>query len=882
VSNFVTPQYFLQISQKLKSRLAYCITVLLLLFPKIGSGQDALLDTPIRLEVSNVRCEVALELIRQQTGINIIYGLQYLPKKTFSFEQGEMPLRQVLSLLFRDTRVAFQVIDGEIVLRELKAEELLTISGKVTDGLSGEELVGTLVYLPNSQKGAVSDVFGKFSLSLQPGRHQLIFKTLGYQTDTVSISLTQDRRLEKVMMPQTIQLKEVEILSQEDYISKLQVASYKLNPKVTRQLPYFMGEADVVKTLQLLPGVQSGTEGYAGFFVRGGGADQNLVLLDGAPVFNATHFGFFSVFNPDLLKDVNFYRGGIPAHFGGRLSSVLDVSLKEGNFEDWEFSGAVGSLVTRGMAEGPLVKDKLSVVLAGRRTFADLLLRGIPNNLDVNRVYFYDINAKLDWKAGDNHRLSLSGYFGRDRIGYTDFLNTTWGNQAASLRWDAALNPKLFSKMTAYTSYFRARSSVNLQEAFSYVSRYNLRNIGWKQQFRYFPSPVFEAVAGAELNYQRYFFGEIRPLAINSVIQPQSLAPSYALESAVFGSMNWKISEKLRGYLGVRLSRLDNLGPATVLVYDQYPVSPESSLENVIDSLQYGSGESTNTFEGIEPRASLRYMLTPSLAIKASFSRTRQYINQLSNSNVPSPVDMWAPVNRYILPQIGNQYALGAFAELPDPELELSVEAYYKEMDNQVEFKPLASLALNNHLETELLQGSGTSYGIESMIRKNKGRLSGWATYTYSRSERQVPGINSGKPYPASFDRRHDVSIVLQYQLNKKLDFSANWTYASGVAYTVPVGRYEKNGIIVPYYTERNGFRLPPVHRLDLSATLSPKPRPGQKHESKWHFSIYNVYNRKNTFAYVFRQKRNQPNQTEVVKLYLFTIIPSVSYSFNF
>lgn len=850
-------------------------------FTALGQG---VLQRKVTGEWEQASCRQVLEDLRVQTKVNFIYGHSYLPDTTYSFAFRSATLGHVLKQVLEGTCLEYLVLGNEIVLRK-KEEERYTLSGKVVDAVTGEELTGVAIFARKLKKGTVTNIFGLFSLTLPAGDYLLEVSSIGYQTRQLEVALKVEQRLDLQLQPTDLQLEEVLVTGnrEETYVEQLQVHSLKLSPELTRQVPAFLGEADVVKTLQLLPGVQSGSEGNAGFFVRGGGADQNLVLIDGAPVFSSSHFGFFSVFNPDIVKSIEFSRGSIPAHFGGRLSSVLSVNMREGNQQNFSFSGGIGSLSTRATVEGPLLKGKASFLLSGRRTYADLLFNSLPNDdLAVNRLYFYDLNAKLDYRPDQNNRLSLSLYNGRDQLGYKDFFNTSWGNQAGSLRWSHIFNPRIFSNLTLYTSYFRARSTVNLQEAFSYFTRYNLRNIGLKQIFNYYPGPDLELDFGVEFNYHRFFYGEIQPLAPNSIVQEEALQPGYAVESAVFGSMDLNLTDRLKAYAGLRYSRFDNLGPARVNLYNIPDGSSGFEEAFIVDSLLYRSGEIVNTWEGLEPRLALRYLVASSTSLKASYSKTRQYINQLSNTNTPSPVDMWAPANRYIRPQIGDQFSLGVFKSFMDGKVEGSLEGYYKLMQNQTEFKPLASLVLNNNLETELLQGNGTSYGVELLLRKLKGKTTGWVSYTLSRSELEVNGINFNRPYPASFDRRHNMAVVLNYRANPQLQVAANWVYSSGVAYTFPVGKYEKNGLLVPFYTSRNDFRLPPVHRLDLSVTFFRKMKPDSKNESSFNFSVYNAYYRKNTYAYIFRQSRADSSRTEVVKLYLFAIIPSFTYNFKF
>ncbi|MDW7691441.1 carboxypeptidase-like regulatory domain-containing protein [Flammeovirgaceae bacterium SG7u.111] len=834
----------------------------------------------------------ALEELRDVYGFSFVYSDDQLPSRLLSYQVQNMPLEYVLLQMFKNSKNNFKEINGEIIISHYIPGNPIpkyTINGKVTETISGEELIGVTIWLKGTPEGAISNFYGFYSLTLPEGIYELEFSYLGYKDIVVPIQLDSNITLDMEMKESEIQLEEVEVvgkeLEEDVNIKQAQMSIFRMNAKVLKEVPVFFGEPDVIRTIQLLPGVQSIAEGSTGIFVRGGTASQNLLLIDEAPVFNASHFGLFSIFNPDAVKEIEFAKGSIPASYGGRLSSVLDVRMKEGNFEKPVFTGGVGTLSTRLSFEAPLKKDKGSFFVAGRRSYADFFLNSFPSQSfgGGNTLYFYDLNGRFDYRFNLKNKVSVSGYLGRDRLGFDDLYGVSWGNQSISARWNHIFNPKLFSNLTFYTSSFQNRNIVDLVQDFGYVSRSNIRHTGIKQDFSYFINPSTQLDFGYDINRHRYFFGEVTPTNETSVIQEEFIDPSFAIETSVYVGFEKNIGDRIDIYAGLRYSRFDNVGPGRKYIYDTEDVlSPETSEENIIDSVSYDWGEIINTYQGLEPRFSLRYSFNNNTSAKVSYNRTRQYLNQMSNTNTPSPVDMWAPVNSYIPPQIGDQIALGLFKNFDDNTFETSIEGYYKFMDNQVEFKPLANLLLNDHLETEVLLGTGISYGAEVFIRKKKGRFTGWTGYTLSNTTRETPGINLGEPYPASHDRRHDFSIVGNYKFNELISVSANWVYSSGVAYTFPVGKYEKDGFLVPYYSTRNGFRLPPTHRLDISATFFRKMSPEKKNESSFNFSIYNVYNRKNTYAYIFRQNQEDRSQTEVVKIYLFSIIPSFTYNFKF
>ncbi|MFT5618962.1 MAG: hypothetical protein ACI85I_002198, partial [Arenicella sp.] len=532
--------------------------------------------------------------------------------------------------------------------------------------------------------------------------------------------------------------------------------------------------------------------------------------------------------------------------------------------------------------EQPLFNGKGSMLLAGRRTYIDLLLKLIPDSgISQNTVSFYDVNFKFNLRPNKKNEFSLSVYSGADNVSLQNLFSSKWKNQTATFRWGRIISPKVFSNLTLVASNFSANSAVSLvSDRFGYNINYSLSDLGAKWDFTYFLNPKTQFDFGASTDYHRYFFGEILPSNSRSIVDPQSLDPSFALETAGYASMETELSPRLSAKLGLRFSSFSNIGKADVFIYDSE--ASELTLENVIDTVKIPKGEFYNNYNGFEPRVSLRYTITQKSSIKASYNRTRQYINQLSNTNTPSPVDMWAPINPYIKPQIGDQVALGYFRNFLGNTLEISLEGYYKRMQNQIDFKPLASLLLNNHLETEVLAGVGKSYGMEFLLRKPQGKLSGWISYTLSKAKRQIDGINDGIAYPTSFDRRHNFVSVFTYKFNERISLSANFVYASGIAYSFPVGKYEKDGLVVPYYSGRNDFRLPANHRLDLALTVFREMNEERTNESSFSFSIYNVYARKNTYAYVFRQNERNPSRTETVKLFLFTILPSFTYNFKF
>ena len=859
-------------------------------------GQSkSILHKKISVEIQKLTFTQALEQIEKASGAFFIYQYDDLPRdKKVTLSAKDQALSEVLRKLFSFTRLSYEASGEEITIKKViyqTEEQLFTISGKVYEKTSKEAIFGVNVYEGGLKSGTSTNQFGFYSLSFPKGTYRLVFSSIGYVTHIDTIQLTKDIIIdieldEEDYLLDTVDIGDNEIAARREHIEDLNMSTVSVNPAIIKQNPPFFGESDPLKTMQLYPGIQNGGEGNTGIFVRGGAADQNLVLLDGAPLYNSTHFlGFFSIFNPEAVKEIEVYKGGLPAKYGGRLSSVVDLRTKEGNKKETILSGGIGNLASRLTFEKPIAGGKGSILLAGRRTYVDLLLKLVPDNtISRNDVSFHDSNFKLNYRPNNKNEFSFSGYWGSDKVILEKLFGTKWVNRTATFRWNHIFSPKLFSNTTFIASNFQAESDVSLvADEFGYLINYSLTDWGIKQDFTYFLDPYTQFDFGFEATYHRYLFGEILPSNPDSKVTPQSLDPNFALETGIYGSLEIDISPRITAQLGLRVSRFDNIGKASIYRYDTEDViSPNTTIDNIVDTLRLNGQGSYHHYVGLEPRIALRYKLNTESSIKLSYNRTRQYIHQLSNTNTPSPVDMWAPVNPYIKPQIGDQLAVGYFRHILGNHIEISAESYIKYMQNQIDFKSQASLLRNDHLETEILSGEGLAYGLELLARKQAGKLSGWVSYTLSRSVREINGINNGNPYPTSFDRRHNFVTVLTYKFTDRISLSANWVYASGIAYSFPVGKYEINGVLVPYYTNRNGFRLPDTHRLDLALTVFREMNEERTNESSFSFSIYNVYARKNTYAFVFRQEKDNPNKTETVKLFLFSIVPSFTYNFRF
>lgn len=754
-----------------------------------------------------------------------------------------------------------------------------TVSGEVRDAATGESLIGVVVSVVGKPAmGATTNAYGFYSLSAPQGSIALVARYLGYDNDTQRINLTGNLKLNFNLRTETTSLQTVEITDtkENENLTKATMGSTKLDMKEISVIPVFMGEKDILKTIQLLPGVKSAGEGNSGFFVRGGGADQNLILLDEATVYNASHLlGFFSTFNSDALKDVTLHKGGMPAEYGGRLASVLDVRMRDGNDKRFGVEGGLGAISSRLTIDGPIVKEKGSFIVSGRRTYADVFLKLSPDStLNQSKLYFYDLNAKLNYRLGEKDRIFLSGYFGRDDFGFANTFGFDWGNATGTLRWNHVFSDKIFSNTSIiFSNYDYAINITAGDNSFGISS--SVQDWNLKQDFNFYPKTGHSVKAGFNVIYHTFLPGKVTAGDASS-FTPTQFDLQYALESAVYGQNDQQVNERLALSYGIRVSMFNVLGNGNVYKYD---------LDgNVTDTTVYQKGDLVKTYYGFEPRASMSYLINEKNSIKFSYNRTQQYIHLLSNSTTTTPTDLWIPSSSNVKPQIGDQYAAGWFTNFKQNMFEFSTEIYYKNLNNQIDYRNGAELTLNENVEGELLSGKGRAYGIELLVRKRKGKFTGWVGYTLSRTERLFTLINNNDWFPARQDRTHDISVVGIYELSKKWVFSAAFVFYTGNAVTFPSGRYSVDGVTVPYYTERNGYRMPDYHRLDLGATFYPqkKNKRWERFESSWNFSVYNSYGRQNAFTISFRESTTNPGQTEAVQLALFRWIPSVTYNFKF
>ena len=770
-------------------------------------------------------------------------------------------------------------------------QQLYTLNGVITDASSNETLIGVNLIIPEASTGVVTNDYGYYSIKLPQGAYDVEISYLGYQSIQRTINLDSDKKLDIQLQEASENLDEVVITSDIEglNIRKPEMSVNKLSIATIQKLPVVFGEVDVVKSLLLLPGVSNAGEGSSGFNVRGGAVDQNLILLDEATIYNSSHlFGLFSVFNPDAIKDLKLYKGGIPAKYGGRVSSVLDIYQRDGNSKEFKMQGGIGVISSRLLAEGPIVKDKGSFLIAGRSSYAHLFLKLTDNE---NSAYFYDLNTKLSYNLDDRNKLLLSGYFGRDVFNISQNFENTYGNAVLNLRWNHIFSDNIFTNLSVIYSDYYYGLNLNFV-GFNWDS--GIKNLNVKYDFNHYINDDLQLKYGIQNTYYEFNPGEIKPIDEDSGINYFKLINKYAIENAFYISAEQKFSEKFSAEYGLRLSTFFRLGQDELNIYeDNNPVEYNAERDiyreaDILETVGSSKSEVLKAYNNFEPRFALAYTLDDRQSIKASYNRMAQYLHLISNTSSPTPLDVWAPSGSFIKPQVLDQYAIGYFRNFKENEYSLEVEGFYKDIDNRIDYIDGANLIANNAIERVVLKGEARAYGLELLLRKNKGRLTGWLGYTLSRSEQRTPGrnsiepgINNGNWYKTNFDKTHDISLTGSYELNKKWQFNANFIFQTGLATTYPNAQYEYEGITVPVYGERNGDRLPSYHRFDLSATYEPGIKKDKKIESFWTFGLYNVYNRQNAYSISFRENADT-GQNEAVRLSLFGIIPSVTYNFKF
>ena len=769
------------------------------------------------------------------------------------------------------------------------AQTKYTVSGYIKDAQNGETLIGATVLVKGTTTGTTSNVYGFYSLSLEEGDYELDYRYIGFTTLSKTVSFDQNQTITVELVSDAEQLDEVVVTDTEEFdVQGVQMSTEKLQINTIKKIPALFGEVDVLKSIQLLPGVSTVGEGTSGFNVRGGGVGQNLVLLDEAPVYNSSHlFGFFSVFNPDAVKDVKLIKGGIPASYGGRLSSILDVRMKEGNAKELEVSGGVGTVFSRLAVQGPIKKDKSSFIIAGRRSYIDILAKPFTGDATL---YYYDLTTKVNYNINQNNRLYLSGYFGRDVFKFDENQGFDWGSTTTTLRWNHLFNDRLFSNTSFFISKYDYGFSFGdtPDDKFDWKSRILTYTV--KPTFDYFVNANNELTFGGEAIY--YDFIPAESVGVSDGVSTDiSLDEKFALENALYIDNKQKLGDKVTLRYGVRWSAFQYYGPGNVFEYQETEPGKRKEVSSITTA---GHRESIQSYSNFEPRASISYNLNDKSSIKASYTRTNQYVHLISNTAASTPIDVWTPSTNNIKPQQGDQYALGYFTTgIGDKELEFSSEVYYRDTKNQVEYVNGADLLINELIEGDLISGEGRAYGLEISIKKNTGKINGWLSYTISKSELLTEGISQDEWYPARFDQLHNLTVFGNYDFNERSSISANFSYVTGAPVTAPTSRFEQQGYVVPfdYYDSRNGLRTPATHRLDLSFTRKlrrMKKGEKRKNEDELVISVYNVYARKNPFSIFFAQEQGRPimTQSPVTQATQFSIIgslvPSISYNFNF
>ena len=779
------------------------------------------------------------------------------------------------------------------------SQERFTLSGIISEASSNETLIGVSVVIPQLQTGTTTNEYGFYSITLPEGSYEFVISYLGFEDIVQTVDLTANKKIDFKLTEQAEQLQEVVVEENVERVDirKPQMSVSALKVQTIKQIPVVLGEADVIKSLVLLPGVTNAGEASSGFNVRGGATDQNLILLDEAIIFNSSHlFGFFSVFNPDAIKDVKLFKGGIPARYGGRVSSVLEIFQREGNSKATKVTGGIGAVASRLLVEGPILKDQTAFLAGGRASYAHLFLPLFDND---NRAYFYDVNTKISHRINENNSIYLSGYFGRDLFSLGDRFVNIYGNAVGNFRWNHLFSDKLFSNLSLiYSDYFYGLELDFV--GFEWDS--GIQNFNLKYDLKHYINDRLQINYGLNNIYYVFNPGEIQPNREDSGIIAEQLTKKFANEAAAYIGVEQKVSKNLSINYGLRFSLFNRLGQDELFVYENDQAVLFDPFQLVyreatpLDTINPGRGTSLATFTNFEPRVSLSYAWNNTNSFKASYTRLAQYLHLLSNTSSPTPLDVWAPSGPFIEPQLLDQYAVGYFKNINKGTYSLELEAFYKDIQNRIDYIDGADLIANNAIERVILNGEARAYGLELLLRKNEGKLQGWLAYTLSRSEQRTPGrppvvdngrsnletgINFGEWYSTPFDKTHDLSLFGSYELNDRWSFNSNFIYQTGQPTNFPVGQFEFQNLVVPFFGLRNQTRLPDFHRLDIGATYRPKQKQNRAFQGEWIFSIYNVYNRRNAAAINFRQNQDTRNN-EAVRTSIFGIIPSITYNFKF
>jgi hypothetical protein len=770
----------------------------------------------------------------------------------------------------------------------LLAQQKFTWKGYVKDSLSGETLINASVIVDNESRGVTTNQYGYFSITLSKGSYKLIFSYIGYESKIIDLDFKKDVAQDVLLLPVSSTIKDVTVSASSekrlDNVKSAQMGQIDLSINTIKSVPAFMGETDILKTLQLLPGVRNAGEGNSGFYVRGGGPDQNLILLDEAVVYNTGHlFGFFSVFNSDAVKNLTLIKGGMPPQYGGRLSSVIDIAMKDGNVNKTQVDAGIGLIASRFSIQGPFIKNKASYIISARRTYVDLLIKPfVPKSSSFygSGYYFYDLNAKMNYQVSNNDHLYLSGYFGRDKFDFNNkrrsfSTSIPWGNSTATFRWNHSYSKKLFSNVSLIYNDYKF-DFLGSQNNFNFGLSSGIKDWNAKADIDYFASTSHKVKFGAQYTYHTFYPSVASGNEDSVIFHPNNTQKKYANEYGIYIQDDWDVTKRVKINYGIRYSAFQQVGP-----YTKYTTDANG---NKLDSNFYGSGKVVKAYGGFEPRFSIRYTLDDNSSIKASVTRNLQYIHLVSNAGTTLPTDIWVPSTYRVKPQDGILYAAGYFRNFSNNMFETSLELYYKTMTNQIEYKEGYTPDLSDP-EESFVFGKGWSYGSELFINKVKGRLTGWIGYTLSWSWRQFPDLNDGMKYPSKYDRRHDLSVVGIYEISKKWKVSSTFVFGTGNAISLPERFYFVDGVLTQEYSSINAYRMKPYHRLDLAATYTPVHKKPRKYTDSWVFSIYNVYSRQNPYFYYFDQTGNVSNGTLTVtakQVSLFPILPAVTWNVHF
>jgi hypothetical protein len=778
------------------------------------------------------------------------------------------------------------------IISQVTESEKVTLNGYIKDADNGETLIGAAAFITEISAGATSNEYGFYAIDVPIGEYTVEYSYLGFETQVKRIVLDQNMSLDIELSTASTKIEEVVITAEpeDENVTKVEMSVNKLEVSTIKKMPSLLGEVEIIRGLQLLPGVTTVGEGASGFNVRGGSIDQNLILLDEAPIFNSSHlFGFFSVFNPDAVKDVKLYKGGIPSRYGGRLSSVLDVRMKEGNNKKLAVNGGVGFIFSRLSIEAPIIKDKASFIIAARRSYIDVLSKPfLPEEQSDSRLYFYDLTLKANYKISSKDRLFLSGYLGRDNFVFGAAAGFSWGNSTGSFRWNHLFSEKLFSNITMYYSDYNYKINFGEDNLNAFNWDASIINYSIKPEFTYFMNPKNQIKFGGQSIIYEFLPGNAVGISEGEV-RDFSIDKKYAIESGLFIENEQTINDKLSLNYGIRWSHFNYTGEGIAYTFADAEVLGER--KELVSTESFDQWESIQAYNNFEPRFAMKYQLNTTSSVKVSYNRMAQYIQLVSNTTASTPIDIWTPASNNIRPQVADQVALGYFKNLKDNTYELSTEIYYKVLDNIVDYVDNADLVLNPLVEGDLIEGDGRAYGFELLAEKKKGVLTGWFSYTLARTERKIPGINNSEWYPSRFDQTHNLSLSGFYELSKRWSLSSTFSLISGTPITFPTSRYEQQGYVIPHnaLNSRNNVRIPTYHRLDIGATLKGKEKPGKKWYGEWVFSVYNLYNRRNPFAIFFgpegdtRPALNVPINTQATKLSVIgSFIPSVSYNFKF